>query len=84
MSNESTIHIKNINVLITEKWKFLDDLSPSIKNDIFQKQDKYYFLKNLRSLVFEWKFTTTYGIDTNSFRAPQIWQGLPQDIKNSD
>ena len=28
MSNESTIHIKNIKVLITEIYKFLNDLSP--------------------------------------------------------
>ena len=26
---------------------------------------------------------TTYGIDTVFFRGPQIWQDLPQDIKNS-
>ena len=30
------------------------------------------------------KFTTTYSINTISFRGPQIWQNLPQVIKNSD
>ena len=41
MSNESTVCIKNIQVLMTEIYKFLDDLSPSIMNDIFQNQENY-------------------------------------------
>ena len=70
---------------MTEIYKFLNDLSPPVMNDIFQKQKKnHYSLRNPRSLVSKWKFTTTYDIDTISFRRPQIWQDLPQDIKNSD
>ena len=41
MSNESTVCIKNIQVLMTEIYKFLNDLSPSIMNDIFQNQENY-------------------------------------------
>ena len=77
MSNESTIHIKNIKVLMTEMYKFLNDISPPIMNDIFQKQENYYSLRNPKSLVSNRKFTTTYGIDTISFSGPQIWQDLP-------
>ena len=82
--DESTIHIKNIKVLMTEIYKFLNDLSTPIMNDIFQKQENYYSLRNPRSLVSKRKFTSIYGIDIISFRGPQIWQNLPQDIKNSD
>ena len=77
MSNESMI-IKDIKVLMTEIYKFLNDLSPRIMNDIFQKQENYYSLRNPGSLVSKRKCTTTSGI------APQIWQDLPQEIKNSD
>ena len=69
---------------MSEIYEFLNDLSPSIMNDIFQKQENYYSQRNLRSLVSKRKFTTTYGIDIISFRLPQIWQDLPQGIKNSD
>ena len=41
MPNESTNHIKNVKVLMTEIYKFLNDLSPPIINDIFQKQENY-------------------------------------------
>ena len=70
--------------LMTEIYKLLNDLSHPIMNDIFRKQENYYSLRKPRSLVSKRKFTTTYGIDTISFRGPQIWQDPPQEIKNSD
>ena len=84
MSNESTIHLKNINVLMTEIYNFLNDLSLPTMNDIFQKQENYYSLRNPSSLASKRKYTTAYGIDTIFFRGPQIWQDLPQEIRNYD
>ena len=55
---------------------------PPIINDIFQKQENYYPLRNQSSLISKRKFT--YPINTISFRVPQFWQNLPQDIKKSD
>ena len=66
MSNESTVRVKNIQVLMAEIYKLVNDLSPSMMNDIFQNQENYYSMRNRRSLVFKWKFTATYGIDTIS------------------
>ena len=43
-------------VLMTEIYKFLNDLSPPIMNDIFQKQKNYYSLRNPGSLVSKHKF----------------------------
>ena len=53
-------------------------------NNIFQKQGNYYSLRKPRFLVSKRKCTSTYGVNTTSFRGPQIWQDLLQDIKNSD
>ena len=52
-------------------------------NGIFQKQN-YDSVRNPRSLVSKRKFNTTYDMDTISFRGPQIWQDLPQEIKSFD
>ena len=84
MSNESTIHLKNIKVLMTEIYKILYDLSSPIMNGVFQKKKKAVTFRNPRSLVSKRKFTATYGIHTIPFRRLQIWQDLPQDINNSD
>ena len=48
MSNESTIHIKNIKVLMTEIDKFLNDLSPQIMNKIFQKKGRLLLSKKTK------------------------------------
>ena len=47
-------------------------------------ESKIYALRNPTSLVSKRKFTTFYGIDTISFRGPEILQDLPQGIKNSN
>ena len=47
----------------------------------FQIKENYYSLRNPRSLVSIPKCTSTYGIDTISFRGPQVWQDFRQDIK---
>ena len=38
MTNENTIHIKNIHILMTEIHKFLEGLSPPIMSEIFKKR----------------------------------------------
>ena len=48
MSNKSTVCTKNGKVLMTEMYIFLNDLSPPIMNDIFQKLENYYSLRNPR------------------------------------
>ena len=61
---------------MTKIYQFLDGISIPIMNDIFQKHKNYYSLRKPRSLGSKRKFTTTYGIDTISFRRSQIWQDL--------
>ena len=84
MSNESTVHIRNIKVLMTEIYKFLNDLSLPTMSDIFEKHEDHYSFRNPRSLASKLKMTTIYGIDSIAFRGPQIWHSLPPGIKNSE
>ena len=46
-----------------------------------QKEENYYSLRNPKYLVSKQKFNGTYGINTTSFRGPEIWKDLPQEIK---
>ena len=48
------------------------------------KNEETITLRNSRFLVSKRKFTTTYSIDTMSFRGSQVWKVLLQDIKKSD
>ena len=47
------------------------------------KARKLLLCKKPKSIVSKLLFTT-YGIDTISFRGPENWQDLRQDLKNSD
>ena len=62
MSNESIIYTKNIKLLMTDIYNFLNYLSPAVMNDIFRKQENCYSLRDPKSLVSKRKFTTAYGL----------------------
>ena len=48
MTNESTIHIRNLKFLLAEVYKFLNGLSPPIMDEVFQTNDCPYDLRNPR------------------------------------
>ena len=71
IANENTVHIKNIHILMTEIYKFLNGLSPPIMSKIFLKGNYmgkwgkvWDFLRNPRSLITNCKSTVKYGIDS--------------------
>ena len=39
MTNESTIHVRNLKFFITEVYKIINGLSPPIMNEVFQTND---------------------------------------------
>ena len=72
IANENTIHIKNIHVLMTEIYKFLNGLFPPIMSEILKKKDCPYSLRNPRSLITNYKSTVKYGIDSTVCKDPQL------------
>ena len=57
MTNESTIHIRNLKFLLTEIYKFLNGLSPPIMKEVFQLNDYPYNLRNPRKPASKHKST---------------------------
>ena len=84
MTNESTIHIRNLKFLLNEVYKFLNGLSPPIMNKVLQTNDCPYDLRNSRILASKHKYTMKYCINTIAFKGPQIWQNIPLEIRNSE
>ena len=83
MTNETTIHIRNLKLLVTEIYKFLNGLSPPIMNEVFQINECPYNLRNPRTLASKPKSTVRYDLDTIAFKGPQIWQDIPLEIRIS-
>ena len=81
-NNETTIHVRNTHLLLIEIFKFVNELSPEIMNEIFKLKENTYHLRNPRELFATKKSTIKFGIDTISYKATQLWQNLPHFMKN--
>ena len=82
--NSVTIHHKNIKILATETYKFLQGLSPPLMNEIFVERNNNYSLRGNNLLTRRRVNSVRYGTETVSFLAPKIWDILPKDIKDSE
>ena len=82
--NPVIIHNRNIKILATETYKFLQGLSPPLMNEIFVERNNNYSLRGNNLLTRRRVNSVRYGTETVSFLAPKIWDILPKDIKNSE
>ena len=81
-SNDTTIHVKNIQKLIIEFYKYLYGLSDPIIKEFFAKRILKYNLRNCRQTLLPNPETKKYGTDTVAFKASQLWSTLPTRYKN--
>ena len=82
--NSVTIHHRNIKILATETYKFLQGLSPPLMNETFVERSNNYSLRG-NNLLTRWRVNSVrYGTETVSFLAPKIWDIIPKDIKDSE
>ena len=79
-----TILHRNIKILATETYKFLQGLSPPLMNEIFVERNNNYSLRGNNVLTRQRVNSVRYGTETVSFLAPKIWDILPKDIKDSE
>ena len=80
---ESTIHQRNIGALMKEIYKFTNNLSPPIIDHMFQFRENSYNLRNFQQLASSTKKTTKMDLETISYHGPQLWNLVPQEIKES-
>ena len=81
-NNLKTIHQKNLESLAIEIYKFQNGLSPPIMNDIFFSRQNIYNLRKFQELSTSTKNTVNFGTETISYRGPQLWNLIPDNIKS--
>ena len=81
--NARTIHQQSINVLMKEICKFENDLFPSLIDDMFQVRKINYDLRHFQKIANTKKNSAKMGLETISYRAPQLWNLVPTDIKDA-
>ena len=82
--NSATIHVRNLQFLMTEIFKTIHDENPSFMKEIFVMEESCYNLRSKFRLHVPRASTTKYGLERVSFRGSQIWNVLPNDFKDSE
>ena len=78
-----TIHTKNLQLLLIKMYKIRNDLNPSFMQEIFCENESHYNLRNNNEFVQPRVRSVGNGTESVRFKGPQLWQMLPQTIRNS-
>ena len=70
--NDITIHHRNIQTLMIELLKTKYDLAPPVMDSVLNRRTICYNFKNLQEFQLERKRTVFYGLETISYRVPQL------------
>ena len=81
--NETSVHQRNLQFLMTEIYKIKSNYTPPIMHHLLQFHENTSNLKNFREIATYNKKTSTYGLETMSYRALFILAKLPSEYKNS-
>ena len=82
-SNSVSVHRRNLQLLLTEIYKTINNLNPSFMAEVFVTKDVPYGLCGGNYLVLPKARTNLYGIDPIIFIGHKLWQNLPKEIKGS-
>ena len=73
--NLTTIHSRNIQLLVTELFKVKNGLSPPFMNEIFAENAQHYYDLRKKTEFKRNNVKTVYnGTETLTFLRPRIWE----------
>jgi len=78
-----SVHQRNLQLLLIEIYKTINNLNPSSMAEVFVTNVVPYNLRGNTNLVLPEARTNLYGIDTVMFVRQKLWQNLPKEIKES-
>ena len=84
--NTVDIHVRNLKLLVTEVFKSLHSVGPSIMHDLFTENQSIYKLRYGQTLELPLynRYYSAFGVNTFDFRAAITWNRLPSSIKALD
>ena len=80
-SNDISCHHRNIQMPLIELCKIKNELASPIMDSMLNRRNITYNFRNLQKFQSEKKRTVFNGLETLSYRAPQLWTLLPEEIK---
>ena len=80
-SNNTTIHVKNIQNMMIEFYKYLYGLLAPIMKEVFTKRFLKWNFGNCSATLLPNRKTKKYGTDSIAYKASQLWSRYQQGIK---
>ena len=83
IDNSVSVYHRNIQVLATEVYKFVNGLSPKLVSDCFKLNNMTVYNTRNRSTFFSRPVCAVlHGTESLSRLGPKIWELVPSDLKN--
>ena len=82
-NNEITAHQRNVQVLMIEVFKIINDFAPTIMKDFFLFCENTHNIRNFQIISNESKKTVRYGLETVKYRTPLLCENLPENYKTA-
>ena len=83
LSGKKKIHTQNLQILMVEVYKCLNNISPPFTWDYFKQKNTPYHLRNTQLLELSKCRTKTYGLNTTIFKGALLWNKLPNHFKEA-
>ena len=83
-SGRCTMNVSRLRYLCIEIFKTINKLNPSFMQEIFKVKYSIYSLREINNLVHYRPNQITFGSNSLRSLGPQIWDGLPNDMKSAE
>ena len=83
-NNGITIHQRNLQVLITEVYKIINEYAPPVMDNFFIFRENTCILRNFQIILNKNKKVVRYCSETISYRIPLFWAHLPEEYKHAN
>ena len=80
-NNDTCNHHRNIQTLMIEIYKMKNNLNPPIMDNMFERINNTYNLRNFQEFETKRKITIKMGLETLNYRSPQLWSILPENSR---
>ena len=80
-ANSVSIHKRNLQMLMIEVYKTVQNVNPSSLKEIFVQKDITHNLRNSLPMCIPKTRTTSYGIESLFFLECKLWNNLPDVFK---
>ena len=83
-SGMCTMNVSRLRYLCIEIFKTINKLNPSFMQEIFNVKSSNYSLREINNLEHYRPNQITFGSNSLRTLGPQIWNGLPNDMKSAE